>query len=58
MTIFLMRLISEYANNSVWSVSCFDYHSNDYVLLPTSVKLHVLSDIKVIQHGCKSNDTK
>ena len=23
-----------------------DYHSNDYVLLPTLVKLHVLSDIK------------
>ena len=35
-------------------MSCTDYYSNDYVLLPTSVKLRVLSDTKVIQHECKS----
>ena len=26
-------------------LSCIDYHNNDYVLLPTSVKLCVISDI-------------
>ena len=39
-------------------MQCIDYYSNDYVLLPTLVKLRVLSDIKVIQHECKSTDTK
>ena len=29
-----------------------------HLKLPASVKLHVLRDIKVIQHECKSTDTK
>ena len=45
------------------ALSLFRFHQTPFpqkrlILRLTSVKLHVLSDIKVIQHECKSTDTK
>ena len=44
----------QHTTNVVYSLPLY----SDYVLLLTSVKLLVLSDIRVIQHVCKSTDTK